>query len=296
VKIETNFEKAKVSKKDFSKIEINVPPSLLACPTKTKTFQIEQDEEEDSDHRVIVSQSQFQQMWSIVLEDTKKLVTEMINSVISKHKTLDYIYLAGGLSCSPIFQQAIKALKPANTQIMWSERPDTAIAEGAILFGNRVDLVSKRILRRTYGAQTNSVWNDTHIGRSEKSIVSYEENGIKKEIQYATKVFDVMATRGDTVAFGVPVSKRYAVTVPNQKSVSITIVQWPGPEQSQPMVQYTTEPSVTVLGTLTVDIPGEGLGRLINVDLYFGKSTIEVKSYAITNPQNLLSLVLDISE
>ncbi len=72
-------------------------------------------------------------------------------------------------------------------------------------------------------------------------------------------------------------SKAFTAATAAQRSAPVKILS-----SLDPDVRYAKESSVTCLGTISIDMPGEGTDRQVEIKMFFGRTTIEVQ---ITNIQ-----------
>jgi hypothetical protein len=78
--------------------------------------------------------------------------------------------------------------------------------------------------------------------------------------------------RGEEVSVDHSCVEAFTVTTANQRSVHVKILS-----SLDPYVRYAREKGVNRLGVISIDMPGEGVDRGVEVKMFFGRTTIEVQ-------------------
>ena len=82
---------------------------------------------------------------------------------------LQYVFLVGGFSSSPLIQAAARAeLEVRGCAVVSALRPDVAIVRGAVLFANKAEVFTSRKARLTYGIRISVKYdhrNPEHVRR-----------------------------------------------------------------------------------------------------------------------------------
>ena len=78
--------------------------------------------------------------------------------------------------------------------------------------------------------------------------------------------------RGEEVSVDHSCVEAFTAATAAQRSAPVKILS-----SFDPDVRYANERWVTCLGTISIDMPGEGVDRGVEVKMFFGRTTIEVQ-------------------
>lgn len=94
--------------------------------------------------------------------------------------SLQYVFLVGGFSSSPLVQVAARAeLQFGGCEVVSALRPDVAIVRGAVLFANNAKTFTSRKARLTYGIVVSNLYdhhNPEHV-RRRSATPWFDEDG-----------------------------------------------------------------------------------------------------------------------
>ena len=153
------------------------------------------------------------------------------------------------------------------------ENAGAAVCIGAAMFGLRPDLVVSRISRKTYGIgvlntslQLNPAYFITRLGSP--FVLALEE----------PNKFLTFVKKGDEVRFDSHI--RHTVCPSHPESTKI-VVELFSSESTD--VEFTDEDGVKKEGSFSFLIPDvrKGLDREVEIQMYFGRSSVEVRAHAL---------------
>lgn len=186
---------------------------------------------------------------------------------LTECKGIQYLFLVGGFSESTILRKAIQTKVGDKLQILVPPRPGTAVLTGAVQYGFNPNIISSRIALRTVGIETCSTWNDAiHYGR--KSIIDHCGEKLCSE------VFATFVRIQENVTPDTSIVREYFPIYKKQKSMYIPICV-----STKSNVPFTTDPGVTVIGQLVLEMPEPNLHpdkRKVSVAMNFGGTVFSV--------------------
>lgn len=121
---------------------------------------------------------------------------------------IDGIFLVGGLGCSQYLYNVLNdRFGHRVSKIVMTPRADVAVARGALYLTCAQNIISSKIMRRTYGLCTSMIF-DPVLDPEESAVI--DSDGVKR----CTTRFDVIAAKGDRINASAAVSRRFWVTYP----------------------------------------------------------------------------------
>lgn len=181
-------------------------------------------------------------------------------------KDVPTILMVGGFSESPLLQSVIKQTLP-DKKIIIPADPGLAVLKGAVIFGHNPSVIRERRCRFTYGVKTCHPFRE---GVDPESKRFTDDSG---EV-LCSDIFDKHVEVGQPIVSGeCQVTESYSPTKVNQTKVAFPVYV-----SKDPNPVYTTDPSCTLLGSLTVDLQGSGLNRSVTVQMTFGDTELHVKA------------------
>ena len=206
------------------------------------------------------------------LEIPRTVISEMIEQVaknISSHtsflmklkenENLDFIFMVGGFSNSPIVVKEIRDLV-SPLPVIVPENAELSVVQGAVMFGWKPDIFKSRMSKRTYGISITANFRENV---DPERLILYNDDKVKK----CTKRFGKLVSVNEDIEIDQTVTRTYYPMNHNQMAMTIDIY-----ESEESDVSYCDQPGVKKLGTLTVpmkDTTG-GRSRQVNVSVRFG--------------------------
>ena len=182
-----------------------------------------------------------------------------------------YILMVGGYSESPMLRNAVMQAFPDKKIVVPCEA-GLSVLKGATIFGHEPRTIEFRVCKYTYGVETSHDFDpDIH----EEDYLYTTSTGE----ELCGKLFSKHVEIGDTIEVGTPQREEsYSVTEPDQERMTFRIFI---SEDEDPM--YVTDDSCTHLGSMTIDVPGYGLGRSVTACMTFSDTEVHVEA---TDDQN----------
>ena len=176
------------------------------------------------------------------------------------------ILMVGGFSESPMLRAAVEE-KFQDKRIIIPQEAGLSVLKGAVLFGFNTSVIKSRVCKYTYGIRT---LDDFQPNDPEDKYVLVEGRPCCKD------KFSKHADMGQSVDVNEATEERiYYPAYADQTKVSLQVFV-----SDEHCPCYTTDPSCTRLGELTVDMPDTtgGLKRKVGVKLIFGGTELSVEA------------------
>jgi hypothetical protein len=116
----------------------------------------------DGDNGELVMSQAF--LRSLMLPQINSTI-DHARSLLEKHPGVGYVFLVGGFSECPLLRERVKEVlsraASANLsarQVICPPNAGLSVLKGAVLYGVRPQVVTHRIMRKTYGVQCNDIW------------------------------------------------------------------------------------------------------------------------------------------
>lgn len=176
------------------------------------------------------------------------------------------IMLAGGYAECPFLYDRLHA--EFNTEERQVIRPSRdaglAIVKGAVIFGQNLGIIKKRVARYTYGLGTSVLFVE---GKHSPNKKFQCDSGV-----YCEKVFETLVTVDEPVEIGKTIEDYYGPNSANWKQMTVRIYR-----SSKRKVNYTDEDGCELLATVQVPMgnPEKGLDREVLVKVTFGETQLQ---------------------
>lgn len=140
-----------------------------------------------------------------VLKRVVQLVREQLAQV---DRFVQAIFLVGGFGCSEYLYDILKEkFHGLVGEIAMPPRGEIAVAQGAVYHVLKPDLVTSKLLRRTYGVRTRLPFEE---GVDPESSAIITRDGIKR----CSTRFDVIAQKGQRVSIDQSIKRSFWVAYP----------------------------------------------------------------------------------
>ncbi|XP_006823582.1 heat shock 70 kDa protein 12A-like isoform X2 [Saccoglossus kowalevskii] len=211
-------------------------------------------------------------------EVMKNMFKEAIYSIVSHIsmllemptiKCVQYIFLVGGFSESPLLQLAVRKKFENRARILIPENAGLSVMKGAVMFGLKPDVIRRRICRETHGCGTCAKFNPAI--HNEKYMFKTSNGDIM-----CNNLFTKLVTVNEEVRLGEIRNFTFCPVETSQSKVAFEFYT-----TSKSNVMYVNDPGVYKEGTkIVVDSPNitKGLGRDIEIRLEFGGTEIKVEA------------------
>ena len=245
---------------------------MMLRPCVQEIYQEVMDSNLNSDFKNNISGTRGAILNRLKLQIPRTVISKMIEQVaknISAHtnflmtlkenENLDFIFMVGGFSNSPIVVKEIRDLV-SPLPVIVPENAEVSVVQGAVMFGWKPDIFKSRMSKRTYGI---SVTDNFRENIDPERLIWYDDDNVK----LCDKLFDKLVSVNEDIEIDKTVTRNYCPMYHNQMSMPIDIY-----ESEESVVSYCDQPGVKKLGTLTVpmnDTTGDK-SRKVNVSVRFG--------------------------
>jgi hypothetical protein len=146
------------------------------------------------------------QVFNPVLKQVVKLVQEQLTQVDT---FIHAIFLVGGFGCSEYLYDILKDHIGTDQvgEIAMPPRGELAISKGAVYHILQPNLVTSKLLRRTYGVQTRLPFEE---GLDPESTAIVTKDGVKR----CSTRFDVIAKKGQRISVDQRITRSYWIEYP----------------------------------------------------------------------------------
>lgn len=183
------------------------------------------------------------------------------------------IFLVGGFAESALLQSAIKE-RFTSSRVVVPVRPGLAVLRGAVSFGKNQDVFASRVARASYGFLLCNPYDAAEPAHVGAPTVTKIVKGHPK--LFVPDVYTGLVTVGDQLPAGHRASRlNLTPNADGQTVIDFEIFSTP-----LGRVDFTTHPSVTKLGMVTVPCLKDA-GETSNLHLEFGST--EITALAVNN-------------
>lgn len=221
----------------------------------------------------------------------KKLFDPVIKGIVEHLKNLlksralkrvEFFFLVGGFAESVLLQDAIKKQFSGQFTVLVPNNAGIAVVQGAVMFGQRPDIIASRLMSTTYGIEVYRLFD--------ASIHPIDKKEELEGVTYCKDCLSVLVKKGEVVQVEERRHFIYSSVTSDQTSFEVEFYTL-----SNPNVKFTTDPEVgPSIGKVTVSSPdiSKGKDRKLSVCLYFGGTEIKVTLIDVTS-QNTGTASLD---
>ena len=226
-----------------------------------------------------LSSGVMKQLFAPVVEGIKRhLKTLQRESKLSKVQTM---LLVGGFADSALLQKELKSEFSRKFRVLIPNHATIAVVEGAVIYGKKPSKITERVVSSTYGAgcSRNFIYG---VHPEEKKFVV---DGIEK----CRDLFNLFVRENMSVQIGQKITSTYTPLRASNTNIIFSFYA-----ASNPDAQYTTDPGMTKIGSVTVQSPDtwRGKDREIEVSMYFGRTEITASAKDVSSG-NVARTILD---
>ena len=210
----------------------------------------------------------FDPVVSTVVQHIKKLLAQ---PEVGKIK---YLFLVGGFADSPVLQQAIRETFTNSLNVIIPQDVSLTILKGAVMFGLDPSTVQVRRSAFTYGVACLNKFNPK-VHPAEKKVV-------KDGQEWCTEIFDTFVYIGQAIPNDHKVTRSYNLARSSLKQTMISLFC-----SNSQQVKYITDPGVTKIGELRLQMPDTTGGRTreLKTTMTFGDTEAWVQAVDCTSGQ-----------
>ncbi|XP_060071134.1 heat shock 70 kDa protein 12B-like [Ylistrum balloti] len=255
----TEFEaqKRKLSCDQTSKINIQIPPRLIAESRSAVKSQ-------PTDDKIIIDNNDLENFFSPSTDD---IVTH-IRSILSEVSKVDLIILVGGFATSRYVSRAIQNALPEK-RVLVPLQAEVAVLFGAVLFGFEPLIICARVCKHTYGIGSFEVFREGEHRQDYKVMVDGRP--------HCDNVFGIIVSKGERLSSSELRSHAYSSTHHGDHRRSTTMVV-PVFASTDIHPEYTTEDSCVELGCISIEPPTDGWPVEVHytIEMFFGHTEFAV--------------------
>ncbi|KAL9652414.1 hypothetical protein ABK040_012069 [Willaertia magna] len=232
-------------------------------------------------NKIFLTSELLKKIFDPILEKVENLIIEEINQLRitqnDQSSEFDSIFIVGGFGESQVLQSMIiDKFQTNKCKVLIPETPGGAIVKGAVCLGVDPSLIASRRMRLSYGMKTyKSFQNGVH--KPELKTKLRGRTGF-----FCSNIFDSFVDVNEEVKYDHCVTREYEVSEANQTVMYLEL--YTSPKKG---TMYANESYCFKNGEIVIDMSGtSGLGRKIQVDMYFGKSALEITACDKTSNKN----------
>ena len=212
-------------------------------------------------------------------ELTQRLFAQVISGIVKhiqglmrldKLGAVKYFFLVGGFGECSLVQQAIFD-NFRNVKVLVPGEASLAVLKGAVAFGHSPTAISSRVSARTYGVRSTCDFQPGYHDESHKITI----NGKVK----CRNTFSAFIKKGQDIPLGYCKEMSYRPLRPDQDEAETEVYT-----TDRENVKYVTEPWVERHADISVEWPGNGMDRTIDIAMTFGGTEVNVD--ATSQPGN----------
>ncbi|KAI8646927.1 hypothetical protein BD408DRAFT_379752 [Parasitella parasitica] len=204
-----------------------------------------------------------------VLRQVVELVEQQINQAGA---VVDAIFLVGGFGCSSYLYDILKInFSHQVGEIAMPPSGELAIARGAAAYIKRPNLITSKVLRRTYGVQTRLPFEE---GLDPEDSVFITKDGIKR----CSTRFGVIARKGQRVSINQKIKRSYWIEYPKHTEADLYM------SEQDVVPRQITDSSVIKLAEIPIKMPllahvKPGTRMDVTIEFSFGSTEIKMLIY-----------------
>ncbi|KAK3741108.1 hypothetical protein QZH41_013936, partial [Actinostola sp. cb2023] len=217
-----------------------------------------------------VELSILEQFYQPVIQKT----IEMIKNILRKDKLagVKTLFLVGGFSQAVPMRQAITEAF-SGFDVLTPREGELAIMKGAVMFAQNPNLLSARIMAKTYGIDINEQFcPEKHPANKRTSI---------EGVDFCEDVFDALVKEDEEVKVG---EKRTFFFSPVHPQQTVARLKFFSTDKRE--AAFITDPGVKAenveFEVICSDV-SEGLNRKIELDVYFGGTEIKISAMDVSS-------------
>ena len=205
-----------------------------------------------------------------VVQKTVDVIKSLLKQLSDAH--VNTMFLVGGFSQALPLRKAITQAFP-DKKVLTPRDAELAIIKGAVMFAQTPDLLTTRVMAKTYGIDINEVFDASKHPENKKSEIC--------GVNYCEDIFDVLVEEDEQVKVGEKRSFSFSPVHPEQTSASLRFFS-----THNKKAQFVTDPGVVAENVafqiISPDV-SKGLHRNIELNVYFGGTEIKVAATDVTS-------------
>jgi len=259
--------KKRTVKLNDEKVTISIPPSLLELYAKKQKKSMTEavsslglTDVSIKKGKLIICSSVFRPWFEKPIQETVCHIVEIMDK--PELRNVDIVMLVGGFAECSLLQDAIRsALR--RKEVLIPEDAGIAVLKGAVEFGLKADIFTRRLMKSSYGIAKCIPFNQSVHDRSK---VETDAQGSS-----VVQVFDAFVTKHSEVDVGQAVTKAVIPTETMETKIEIYTSQ-------KADTKYISEESCKMVGEIKVEHPDgkTPYDKMFKVQLEFGETEIIV--------------------
>ncbi|XP_022519365.2 beta-galactosidase-1-like protein isoform X3 [Astyanax mexicanus] len=194
-------------------------------------------------------------------DDSLRSIESLITDILKKpNLNIDYIFLVGGFALSAYVNSLVREKFGGRCKVVCPADAQMAVLRGAVTFGMIPNVVLSRISRFTYGIGIAHLFDETKHKGKRKYVT-------KEGKVFCDVCFHCLVKKDESVLFD---EVREYVFSPAERDQRAACFRFYYTESKTP--EFTDEPGMTKIGSLTVSMPviEEGSSRSVKLKIKFG--------------------------
>ncbi|EFC35432.1 predicted protein [Naegleria gruberi] len=236
--------------------------------------------------RIILTTNCLDKIFEGVLTEieshVQKELIQMRDNFNDSSREFNYIFVVGGFGESKVLQSRLtQKFQSPICKVVVPPSPGGAIVKGAVMLGRDPSLIVTRRMRRSYGVTSYKKFiPNVHDEKKKIKLKGRNE-------PYCKDCFDIYVDVNDEVRYDQVVVREYGVTSESQESMILELYLSPIPN-----TRFVTESFVKKCGEILIDMKGtRGMDRIVQVEMFFGKSAIEIHAIDLTSKKSFKASV-----
>ena len=254
---------------------IPIPFSFMESFRRTRRKTVEQAIAEYGDKTIQwTSQGNLRLLPNAMSNLFRPVVTSIVQHIhkVMSHPSatgVEYVFLVGGFSESPVLQQAITHEFGSLVQVVIPQDMSLCTIKGAVLFGLDTSIINVRHAALTYGVACLHKF-DPRIHPSCKKIT-------REGKEWCTDVFDTFVSTNQPVSDKKKITRHYNLASSGIKSTVISLFA-----SDKEYNMFITDPGVTKVAELVLEMSGSGSSRELKVTMDFSKTEVMVHAMDVS--------------
>ena len=272
LQLTTDFERRKkcCQKNNTVGLNVNIPWSLAESLYESKNKDVGKVVKEYKASGVSFDNGMLRLDGNSVTSLFKPVTDEIVKHIQNLLKEpmlqdVEYLFCVGGFNDSKFLQEVLQEAFGESFKILIPEEASLAVVKGAILFGQDPDVICSRVSAKTYGIDIAQDFIPFIHDPSRVIIVH------GRVLCYG--LFEKFVRKGQEIPVGFTRTLPLEPSTANDDHAHVRIFS-----SDDRHSKYTNDPGVEQGGEVTVDWPGFGLDRKIEVTMTFGGTEIEVEA------------------
>ena len=259
-----------LQKKNMVSLNVNIPWSFAASLYESKNKDVRKMVKEYKANGVSFDNGMLRLDGNVVTSLFKPVTDEIVKHIQDllmepELQDVEYLFCVGGFNESKFLQEVLQEAFGERFKILLPEEASLVVVKGAILFGQDPDIIGSRVSAKTYGISVA------------KNFIPFIHDPSRKINAHGRTLchglFEKFVIKGQEIPAG------FSRTVPlkpikaDAKHAYIRIFSSDDRDS-----EYVNDKGVEQSGEVSVDWPGFGLDRRVQVTMTFGGTEIEVEA------------------